>query len=235
MRQSVSSRHDVEGHHDHAAPGSTAVLDDLFATRLAPSWSLSDDGCAMERRVAFDTPPMTPACSYLTPPSLPGIYHPSAAAAVAAVGDPRYCAPATHIDVDATPPYFVGDRRLPAEVCDRGVYGGGMSMRYGDIKPAVTDSGVPGPSPSICSAGDDRDCSMRRSVLMSGDALLRTPANLALPPPSMFAWRNRQASYSQSVADHDPVPMFPSYYSNIVVDQPSCRSPVGADRKFVFL
>lgn len=186
----------------------------------------------MDRPVAvtygcYDPPP-TPA-TFLAPAALPppGIYHAATAAEL------PYCPPPRQNDVDSTPsPYFVGDRRgLPPDMLDRGtsggVYGGGMSMQYRDAKLAVTPGCVP--VAGLHSPPDDRELSMR-SVLLAGDSLIRTPANLT-PPPSVFAWRGRQTSCSSSTADHDPVQRFPPYFNFVVDHQPSCRSPLGADRE----
>ena len=228
MRQSVNTHHDDVACRGHAVPGATPAPSDhaLFPAGLASSsWAFTEDVPAMDRPVAvtyscFDPPP-TPA-SFLTPSSLapPGIFH-----ATARVGELPYC----QNDADSTPPYFIGDRRLPPEVLDRatsGVYGG-ISMQYRDTKSALTAGCVPGAG--LCSSSDDRDCTMR-SVLLAGDSLMRTPANLT-PPPSVFAWRGGQTSCSSSTADH----RFPPYFTNFVVDQSSCHSPVGADRESVVL
>jgi len=228
MLHSANSRHDDDDPcRSHAVAGATPVGGDhgLFATGLASSWSFVDDVPLMERSVAatygcYDLPPPTPTV-FQSPPSLvpPGMYHAT---------ELQCYPPSRRSYVEATPPYFIGDRRLPPEVVERapsGVYGG-LSMQYRDAKLAVTGSGG-----SLCSAPDDRDCSIR-SALLVGDTRMRTPVNLT-PPPSVFSWHGTQTSCLSSATDHDPARGFPSYYSNIVVDQPSCRSPVGADRKSV--
>jgi len=217
MLHSVNSRHDADASRD--ADGATVACGDrgLFAAGLASPWSLGENLPAMDQSAygRYD-PPSTPA-AFLSPSSFPpppqsGVYR----ATTAAVGDLLCRPPPRQVDVDATPPYFVGDRRLPPDVLDRAVYGG----MYRDV---TGGGGVPGGR-----ALDDRDCQVR-SVLLAGDALRRTPAGLT-PPPSMFAWRGGQTGFS---SEHDAVRGFQSYYTNITVDTPSCRSPVSADRKCV--
>jgi len=227
MLHSVNTRLDDndDACRGHAVATATPVCADrgLFAAALASSWSFAEDVVpVMDRSVAvtygcYDPPP-TPS-TFPSPPSLlpSSMFH---ATAAAGIGEPHYHPPSHHNDVEATPPYYIGDRRLPLDYATNGVYGG-ISMQYHDTKAAVAGGGVPSP--------DDRDCSMR-AVILAGDARMRTPANLT-PPPSMFAWRGPQTSCSLSTADYKPVGSFPSYYPNIVVDQPSCHSPVGADRK----
>jgi len=227
MLHSANSRHDDDDPcRSHAVAGATPVRDDrgLFAAGLAPSWSFADDVPVMERSVAatygcYDLPPSTPTV-FQSPPSLvpPGMYH----------GELQCYPPSHHNYVEATPPYFVGDRRLPAEVAERapGAVYGGLSMQYRDAKLALTASGG-----GLRSTPDDRDCSMRTGLLI-GDTRMRTPVNLT-PPPSVFSWRATQTSCLSSAPDHDPARSFQSYYNNIVVDQPSCRSPIGADRESV--
>jgi len=237
-------RHSVKTHHDdevacrgHAAAGATPVCGDhgLFAAGLGSSWTFAEDVSGMDRSIAVRTygcydPPPTPA-TFQSPPSLmpPGMYH----ATPAGVGELHYYPSSHQNNVEATPPYFIGDRRLPPEVLDHttsGVYGG-MSMQYRDAKLALTAGGVSGSG--FRSSPDDRDCSMRAVLLAgAGDALMRTPANLT-PPPSMFSWRGGQSSGSSSTADHEPVSSYATYYTNTIVDQPSCHSPVGADRESV--
>jgi len=226
--------HCVSVHHDEVACRVAAGTTSARTSRDHPPGLASGtswDVTAMDRTVydCYDPPPPT---AFLTPPSLlpPSIYHPPA---VAGVAELSYCPPTSrlHSDVDSSPPYF--ERRfLPAEaMVDRatsGVYGGGgMSMQYRD---------VPTKSAGGCVSGsglrDDRgDCSMHSSMLLACDSLLRTPANLTPPPPplSMFTWRPPGQTNCSDHSSSFP----PTYFTNFVVDQPSCHSPVGADRESV--
>lgn len=215
MLYSANSHHDSDA---RRVAGSAAAYGDrgLSATGLASPWSLTEKLPPMDQSgaVAYGCydPPSTPA-AFLSPPTLapPGIYR--------ATGDLRYCPPSRPNDIDATPPYFVGDRRLPPELLDRAtgaVYDAAAPVRYGDTKLSL--AGGAGPS-------DDHDCSMR-SILFAGDARMRTPSTLT-PPPSVFAWHGSQTCSSDKSHSFNTR----SYYPSFVVDDPFCRSPVGADRK----
>jgi len=222
MLHSANSRHDGEAACPVEATTTTAVYagePGLFpaASGLASTWSYLPPPMDRSSYGCYD-PPSTPAVAFLSPPPPPGVYRP-------AIGELRRYRPPPPpprpLDVDATPPYFVGDRHHPVDVLDPAtsrIYGGGMYR--GDVR---------------LGAGAGLDA----AALMAGggsDALRRTPSVLT-PPPSMFAWRGAQTnSFSSSMTDHDPVRCrFQSYYSNSAVDMPSCRSPVGADRKFVVI
>ena len=231
MLQSLNSRHDCEDACEgYAAANATLVSGNhgLFTAGLASSWFAKDVPAVMDRSVAvtygcYDPSP-TPV-TFQTSPSLlpPDMYH----ATAMAVGKPHYYPSTLQNHIESTPPYLIGDRRLPPEVLDRRTSGayGGTSVQYHDAKLAVMGSTVA--DGELRSSADD--CSMR-SVLFSSDARMRTPSNLT-PPPSVFAWHGSQTSCSSSTPDHELAHSFRSYYTNIVVDQPSCRSPVGADRK----
>jgi len=215
MRHSADSRHEDDAYrrrvHDVEAGARTAVCVDQ-GQFSSSSWSLEHLPPTMNQSTygCYDPPSTPAAAAFLSPPSLPppGIYP--------AVG---YCRP---LDVpEATPPYFVGDRRLPSDVrrdrATTGLCGGGV---YGNTRPR---SGV------LDDAGGD--CPVR-AVLLAGDTLRRTAGSALTPPPSVFAWP--PTGFSSSVADHDPVCRFQSYYTDLTVNAPACRSPVGADRKSIY-
>ena len=91
----------------------------------------------------------------------------------------------------------------------------------------VADRRLP---PEVLDGGVYGGMSMHyRDAVPAGDAWMTTTSSLT-PPPSMFAWRNTQVGCS---SDLEPVRNFQPYYGSVVVDQPSCRSPVGADSEFV--
>jgi len=253
MLHSANSRHDgevyqgslrgVESAAEHAARRDHRLV------ASSGCWSFVGDlpPPAMDRppmAVAYgcyDPSPATAAATFLSSPAPavlpPAVYrHRQSAAEVLA------CPPGsrrqTNVDV-VTPPYFAGDRhrRFLPDVADGtttsdgggGVYAG-MSMQYGaDTGLTGSGSGIRGTG--LCSPPDDRrDCG---SFFLAADALVRTPAGTMAPPPSMFAWRAAasQAGCLSSSVDHKPVGRFPSYYTNMVVEEPFCRSPVGADCK----
>lgn len=219
MLHSASSRHDED---DPCMAGATPVCGRRhhrrFAAGLASSsWSFTDDmDCSVAVNYSRYDPPPTPVAFQSPSPSFmpTGMHHSTAPG----IGE-LHCYPSSHHTyVEATPPYFTGDRRLQPDRAPSGVYGG-LTMPY-----PYTTSVAGGSGPDY----------LLRGALLAGDTRVITASNLSSPPQSMFAWRGAQTSCLSTV-DPDPTRAFPPFYPNIVVDQRSCRSPVGADRKSVII